>query len=242
MKHYGNVPNTQILSLPIDGNGSDIPNGALIGPGVTAGTNMGVFALAAASGLDAVGIKHGLHDFSEVGDSTPESAADFVKGSIIALLPGHWVEIEYDLTSVITATGASTTSTTATSLEDNIDGSWLYYVSGDAIGQLAYVTASASADATHEAITTAPAAGDTFIKIMGLGKKLLTMNSARTKMASTAAVGTWTATVIKNQIRYTGSKGWEDLEPGTHHNLQGLNGKNVEFRAIVSPHNLYLGQ
>lgn len=232
---------SRMVKVPLDGNGSDIVDGALIAPGTTAGTDMGVFHLAGADGTDAVGVLEGLHDFSVVGDATPEDGLVHPLGYVNLLLPGCVLACEYDTDGVVTCdSSVDTTSVTATSLEDNIDSSWVYFVSGTGIGQLAYVDASASGDATIKAaLATAHAENDTFIKVLRLGHALLVMNSARTKLTSTAAVGTWTARVLRNQIRYNGSNGWEDLSPITHHGLVGLNGKAVKFRAIVVPCNTF---
>ena len=232
---------SRMVKVPLDGNGSDIVDGALIAPGTTAGQDMGVFHLAGAAGVDAIGVLEGLHDFSEVADSTPEDGLVHVMGYVNLLLPGCVLECEYDTAGTVACDASvDTTSVTATSLEDNIDSSWIYFVGGDGIGQLAYVTASASGDATIKAaLATAHAEADTFIKVLRLGHALLVMNAARTKLTSTAAVGTWTARVLRNQIRYNGSSGWEDLSPVKHHGLVGLDGKAVKFRAIVVPCNTF---
>jgi hypothetical protein len=238
MEVLNNIPSSKIKYLPIDGGGSDIQNGALVGPGLTAEQDMSVWILAAADGADAIGIITELHDFSVTGDSTPESAAAYVNRRVVPILPGQEVGVEYDISDTVAATGASTTSVTATSLEDNLDGGWLYFPTGDAIGQLAYIIASAAGTATVDTLTTAVASGDTFIKIMRPGKTLIKMNAARTKLGSDAAAGTWTARVIKNQIKYDNSAVWEDLDPAKYSNKQ-LNGLNPVFRAIVVPVNTY---
>lgn len=226
---------SRLIKLPIDGGGADINDGALIGPGTTAGTNLGVFVKAAASGADAIGVLEGLHDFSVVGDSAPEDVVSHVLQFVNLALPGSIIAAEYDDTDSITADGGSSgTTLTITSLEDNIDSSWIYVVSGNAAGQLHYVDASAAGSCTLGSTpATAIGTSDEVIKILRPGHGLLKMNTAGDKLGSDAAAGTFVARVIKSQVRYAGSAGWEDLNPTKHDGLTGLNGKQPKFRSLI---------
>jgi hypothetical protein len=239
MNIHGDKSKVMIMDLPIDGAGSNIVRGALVTPGVTAATDMGVFIVSGAAGADVIGYIDELHDFSADGDSTPEVATkSYVQHKVAFFLSTPILEAEYDLTDVITATGGSTTSVTATSLEDDIDGGWIYFVSGTAIGQLAYITAAASGTATLATITTAPVASDTFIKLVNPSKQAVKLTTTRDKIGSDAAAGSWTVAIIKHQFTHDGISGrWIDLDPLKHHNLQGLNNRNVKFRTLLVPSN-----
>lgn len=104
-------------------------------------------------------------------------------------------------------TGAwSTTTLTVTSLEDNIDGGWVYVADASANalarGQLRYLSASASGSATTDsAPTVATATSDTFIKILPIAHRLTEMNAAGTGLMTVAIAGTGVAlTIVENYI------------------------------------------
>lgn len=239
MKIYGDNPNIMLMPLPVDGAGVDVEKGALMTFGVTAATDMGVYIVSGAAGADVVGLLGNLHDFSDTGDSTPEVATKSYVTHEIELFCGVPIlAVEYDLTDVIDATGGSANTITATSLEDNIDGGWIYIVSGTGIGQLAHINSAASGTATLATIDTAPVSADTFIKILAPNIQAVKLNTARTKIGSDAAAGSWTVHILKNQFTHRGVTGrWIDLDPLLHHNLQGLDSRDVKFRSLVIPRN-----
>ena len=225
--------------LPLDGNGSDIPDGVLLTPGVTAGTDLGVFIISGAAGDDVIAVKEGIHDFSEVGDSAPEDVVTHVLGRVNFLYPGTILAAEYDQSDTETADGGSSgTTLTVTSLEDNIDSSWIYVVSGDAIGQLHYVDSSASGSCTFGSTpTTDLGTADTFIKILRRGHALIKLNTARAQIGTDAAAGSGQFRVLVNQYQAKGTNGWEDLDPTKHDGLTGLNTRFPRFRSLMVPEN-----
>jgi hypothetical protein len=233
-----------LFNAPIDGGGSDIKKGALVASGITAEQDLGVLILSGADGANAFGVLNELHDFSEVGDSTPEAVANYVKGFTQPLMPGDLLEVSYDFTDTLVSTGGSTTAVTITSLEDNLDGGWLFCISGDAIGQLAYILAGDTSGVTT-VLTTAPANGDTWIKLPPALKaqNLVKLTTDRTRIGTDAAAGSWKVFIRKHEYQVDGNH-WIDLDPGLHSNLQlwKLNSSGVKvlkdgvrFRSILSP-------
>lgn len=238
-------PSRGLVKVPIDGVGSDIQSGAVLTPGTvttdSTAKTLGTFGLAAADGADALGCLVALHDFSVVGDSDTDSGAAHVLAEVDPFYPGCLVAAEYDLTDTMAVASYSAPTITITSLEDNIDGSWIYVVSGTGIGQLIFLNDSASGSAG--AVTSPTTALDntsTCIKILRIGHGLLKMNATATKLGTDAAAGSWTARVLRNQFKYDGQEGWIDLDPSAHHNMQ-LNGLNPVFRSIVCPVNTFMG-
>lgn len=239
---------SRLEKFPIDGGGSDIVDGALVMIGATPGTNQGALIKATGAAQNAVGILVGIHDFSVVGDTTPENTNAQVFGEVEIISPDCSIAAEYDQTDTITAaTGSSGTTLTTASLENNIDGGWIYVVSGDAAGQLHYITASASGSCTLGSTpSTAIGASDEYVKVypaffpttlLGSSELGLKLNTNADKLGSDAANATTSGLQAKiwyNEIRYAGSKGWERLEPNKHDGLTGLNSKQCKIRAVFS--------
>lgn len=234
-------PKTPLMSVSVDGNGTDIIDGALVMAGATAGTNTSAVILATGASADAVGVMQGLHDASVDTDTTPDDGLIDIRRDVSPFVPGCTVAIEYDQSdTAIQDGGGSSTTITGTNLEDDIDGGWIYMVSGTGIGQLFYIKSSTTSTATiKSAAGTTPASSDTFIKILPIFHAKFKLNSTSDKIGTDLAVPgsplVWV--LLKNQIRYTDTAGWIDLDPTVHHNLSGLNSKFVHFQGLYAPRN-----
>jgi hypothetical protein len=221
---------SRIIKVPLDGNGSDIVKGALLTMGVTAASNMGAFIISGAAAADAVGILLGLHDFSEVGDTTIEDGATRVLGEVEMLAPGDLVAAEYDTADTVALATGGASSGIITGSDDET-GCWHYTVSGTGIGNLAYIKSYSGDTATYKsALATANADADTVIRIVAPGRTLVKLNTNRDKLGTDAADGTARFLVLRNEISYNGQD-WEELDFTKHHGLN-LNGKNAKFRAV----------
>lgn len=235
-----------LIKVPIDGAGSDIQAGAMVKQGATAsgdtGDNYGCAVLSDETGADALGALVALHDYSEVGDSETFSGGDHVMAQVDPFYPGCQVAVEYDLTDTMAiASMESTTAVRVASIESGLSGGWLYVYSGTGAGQLLFVKYSDDTDMNlKSAPTTALVAADsTLVKIPPLFHPVHNLIANMTKFGTDAAAGTWTARILRNQIKYDGQEGWIDLDPGLHHNLQ-LNGLHPVFRSIVVPVNTFV--
>ncbi len=185
----GNTP--VIVEVPILASGSTIADGALIMLGATADTDLGLAIIGASAGTDALGILQGTCTVAETA-AVAGTAWNYKK---IELLDRYAVvEVEYDQTDTMAVASTSTTTVTVTSLEDNIDGSWLY---STVTKTLFFLTASASGSATTKTASGWTSA-DTLIKILRFGHPLAKLNTAGTKIGTDAAAGSWTVTILEN--------------------------------------------
>lgn len=228
---------SRVMELPIDGAGSDIKEGAVIMPGVTDETDRSVFIKASSGAADAVGLLATLHDYSVVGDSTPEDGLVLVKHPIIPFLPGCEVAAEFADSASDDVDVASATSTviTITSMEDDIEGGWLYVRAGTGVGQLEYITAAATTGATIKSASTTTLDNTSKLILMRpVGWQLVSLNSDADKLTTANTAGALPWRVIGLQFKHDGLEEWTDLDYRVHHNLQ-LDGLHAKFRAILVP-------
>jgi hypothetical protein len=235
-----------IDKVPVSGAGSDIVAGALMMPGATGETSNGIAVISQASASTALGVL--LAKFATAaqsnpllsgGDSTPADGLIYNYGEIEMALPGSRLAAEYSQAAgdLITVTSAAGATITITSLEDNLDGQWLYAVSGAGAGWLGYVkTGNAGSCVLKSAPTTAWDNTTKVIKLLGLGKTLFKMTSDCSKLASGAAAGTARFNGLYLEVKCSASKGWERLDPTKHDGWQsgGLNSMNVQFRSVFT--------
>jgi hypothetical protein len=226
-----------IYNLPIFGAAADILQGAFVMRGATPGTNNGELIKASGSSAtpDIMGRLLAMLDYSVDGETLIAGTA-FVTKPVQLAHPFGIHRVEYDLTSLIDATQAvSTTTITLTSLEDNIDAAFLYVVSGVGAGQTNYLTASASGSATLKAaFGTSLDTTSKLIKIIPRFNQLISLNSDGTKLASQAAAGAINAIVIDTYIQRNGGAAVQ-MNPVTHAALTGLNNlRSIKFYADIA--------
>jgi hypothetical protein len=139
---------------------------------------------------------------------------------------------EYDQTDAITAASSSTTTLTVTSLEDDIDGAWIYIVTGSPAanrGSLRFLTASASGSCTMNSALPATDTGSTLIKILPVNHRLVDPNAESTGITSAAAAASNAeCTILENWIR-SDSHPFERLRRTKHQGLNDLS--NAKFFA-----------
>lgn len=222
--------NSEIVrDYPVFGDAIDIAEGAVVMRGATAGTNQ-PFAIVGAGALtDVIGVLKELHDFSVSGDSATDGTQYDLRKIIIN--PFAVYRIEYDLTDTAAVASTSGTTVTITSLENDIDGGYLYATGGTGVGRLAFIATSASGSCTTKE-TTAWDSSTTVIKILPLWHQVLKINTAATMIGTDAAAGSGAVTVLQNYIE-ADSIGLVPLNPVTHSGLTGLNSSNVKFYADI---------
>lgn len=205
----GKVPS--IIKVPVIGT---VVDGALLTPGVTGETDLGFAILAAAAGTDAIGFIRGANTS---GDSLQAGTA-YALREVELIDEYKIIEMEYDQTDTMAVTSNSGTTLTITSLEDDIDGSWIYNTT---LKELSYLTASASGSATQKTAM-GWAANDTCIKILRLFHPLVKYVTNRTKLGTDAAAGTGTVCILENYFEDV-NIGKVQLDPTKHDNLTLVN-------------------
>lgn len=199
-----------MIEVPIY-NTAILADGALIMPGVTADTDLGLAILATGAGADAIGILKG---------SLAIAASANVGGTVwnytkVELVDDICItEIEYDQTDTMAVASTSGTTVTVTSLEDNIDGSWLY---STVTKSLFFLSASASGSATTKTASGWTSA-DTLIKILRPFHQVAKLNSAGTKIGTDAGAGSWTVVVLENWFEDV-DRGPVRLDPTKHNGI-----------------------
>lgn len=240
---------SRVMLVEVDGAGSAIQEGAVLMPGVTntdsGAKNISVAILATSAGADAIGLLAEAKDAGAAGDPDPDAGTVFEAAQypVIPFLPGCEVgaQLVNDASNDIDVASATSTVITVTSLEDDIDGSWIYVRAGTGVGQLFYASASASGTITVKSAATTTL--DSSSKLIVLRRKfhqLVELDSTATGIKTTAAAGNLPWRVLRNEMQRSGDEGWLQLDPTKHHNLQSLDTNGVKFRQILSPANTLL--
>lgn len=199
------------IEVPVYATGSTIADGALIMLGATADTDLGLAIIGASAGTDSLGILKGT---CTVAESAAVAGTAWNYKTVELNDVYEIMEVEYDQADTMAVASTSTTTVTVTSLEDNIDGSWLY---STVTKTLFFVTASASGSCTTKTASGWTSA-DTLIKILRFGHPLAKLNTAATKIGTDAAAGSWTVTILENWFEDV-DRGPVRLDPTKHNGI-----------------------
>lgn len=214
--HYSLVPEDEpiIRDMAIY-DGTLLNNGELLMKGTTdpdSNADQGIslitaFGTTTAEAVDAVGILQDVR-YQSGGIAPTAVYATATNGPYygkVIINPFAIYLAEYDQSDAITITSTSTTTLTVGSLEDDIDGSFVYFVGTHTgvTGSLRAITASASGSCTMDsALTTTGVSTDTIIRThmpLSLYNKL---NDEATGLSTTAAIGTTvTLRTVENYIQ-----------------------------------------
>jgi hypothetical protein len=219
------------MKWPVRHGGTTRNIGTLLMPGVTYGTNTGMLIASDATGLGAAGfLKTQL--LSSVND-TSNTGLYYNLRDVELCHPFYVVDCEYDQSDTMAiASMQSTSIVRVTSIENDIDGGWLYCVSGTGKGELHYITTDDATDLTLKSVSTYVAA-DTLIKMPPLFNRLVKLNSTFDKIGTDAAAGSWTVRIVGNKM-LTSPGTWEYLDPTVDDALTGLDKLNVRFVAELA--------
>jgi hypothetical protein len=208
-----------IIKVPITASAS-IAQGAILMPGVTADTDIGTAILGTSAIADAIGTLRGAYTYSATNTSNP-GGTQYVFVEVELLDQYAPVEVEYDLTDTLAVASTSGTTVTITSLTADIDGTWLYAVSGTGAGEIAWCVSTAAGSAVTKTATGWDST-TTCIKIVPVFSQLVKINTAGTKIGSDAAAGSWTVCVLENWVEAAGLPK-QQLDPTKHDNLTLVN-------------------
>lgn len=218
---------TATIQVPFTGLGAVIADGALVMAGVTAETDLGLAIPVPAgnAGVDTIGILKGASVVAN--DSVPAGTTYNFK-EVELIDSTELLEFEYGMASgdVLAVTSTSTTTVTITSLEDNIDNSWLYAVSGTGAGLLAFVVTSASGSCVTKTATGWDSTTKV-IKILRFGHKVVALNAA-SQIDSNAAAGTFTCFIFENYIDAPAAGISKQLLDPTKHD-------NINLGTLIKP-------
>lgn len=219
-----------VRKYPVFGNASNINVGAAVMRGATPGTNQPFAILATGALADVIGVIEVTHTSASAADDSNVGGTLYTTRSMV-INPFAVFRIEYDLTDTMAVASTSGTTVTITSIEDNIDGGYVYAVSGTGAGRLAFITAADGSTVTTKE-TTGWDSTTTLIKILPLWHQLVKLNSTADKIGTDAAAGSGLVTVLGSYIE-SDSIPHQPLDPTKHSGLTGLNSLNVKFSADI---------
>lgn len=211
-----------LIKVPFTGKGTAQPLNTLAILGATADTDLGLAIPATGPFVNAIGWTRGAQAVAN--DSVVAGTTwTFMEVELVDYDKLNEAEYDQSTSSQISVASTSTTTVTITSLEDNIDTSWLYAVAGTGAGKLAFLTASASGSCTTKS-TTGWDSTTKVIKIHRFGALLLDMltSTKAPLIKSAAAAPTGTVVVLETYFR-DDSHGEQQLNPLLHDNLTLIN-------------------
>lgn len=241
---------SRIMTFPVSGAGANIAIGALMMPGVTGDTNIGVaIPVTSSSNAQALGVlveKH-YNNTANLGiDATYATPINWwapytsqpAVNKVQLIDNCTLIKVEFDLTATgVTVASATNTVVTITSLDAGYEDGFLYVRAGTGIGQLIFIKDGASGTATSSAVTTTLDSTSRCHIILPYFYDTpvwkVSSATAETKLDSTAAVGTGRAIVLSRNMVRNGLD--ENLDNLAHHNLQSLNSLNqLAFYHLMS--------
>lgn len=239
MRFYKNLVNSgegpYIVQYPAYGGGANIEEGAVVVKGATPGTNQGFVILPAnlASNLaNVVGVIGAQNANTSAGVDNIQAGTVYSTKPVMinpdAIYLAEYSQAAGDLLTVVSTSG---TTVTIASLEDDIDGGWLYAVAGTGIGQLQYITTAAAGSCTTK---TATGWDNTtrVIKILPRFHENAILSDAGRKLGTQAAVGGTGYVVLENMIE-ADSVPAAILNPLAHSGLTGLHLLNVKLASQI---------
>ena len=200
---------------PVYSAASAIKKGSLLIPGVTADTDLGLLKLATAAGTGSVGFLDKAIAAADTDSSVLGTGWNLQDVELIH--PFYVTDVEYDQSTTMAVASNSSTTLTVTSLEDNIDTSWVYATTGTKAGYLSFLVSSAAGSAT-EKTAMGFSTDTTLIKILRLFHRVAYLNSTFDKIGTQAAAGSWTTRILGNKFKVNGR--WSHLDPRYHDNTQ----------------------
>lgn len=213
-----------IIRVPYTGKATAQVDGSMVILGATADTDLGLAIPATGPFVNAVGILKGaslVANDSVVGGTV----WSFKEVELTGYDKIHEWEYDQSTSSQVAVASTATTTVTITSLEDNIDCSWLYAVAGTGIGKLAFLTASAAGLATSKS-STGWDSTTKVIKIHRFGALLLDVltGTKGNLIKSAAAAPTGTVVVLETFFQADGYPK-QQLNPLFHDNITLTNAR-----------------
>jgi hypothetical protein len=204
---------------------------------ITAYTN------SSAEAVDAVGICLETPGDTDNVYATAAGGPNYAK-VIINPFAVYRAEYLQDAANDLAVTSNSTTTLTITSLEDDIDGGWVFFPL-NATGvknSLRLLTASASGSATMDSALSVTAVGtDTIIKILPVNHRTTDLDTTATGLITRAAIGSGVSLhVLENHVRADGIS-TQPLRRLSHAGLNNVTGSAFFADLVMLDHMLNMG-
>lgn len=200
-----------VRDIPVYGNGAAIVDGALVMRGATPGTNQGFAILAASGWAGAIGVIQETHALVSAGADSKQDGTAYTFRKVV-INPWAVYRAQYD-TGAIAVASTSSTTVTITSLEDDIDGGWLF--GND--GQLQYITTASAGSCTTKSATGWTSA-NTVQKVLPMFHLFGTLDTTAVKLNHAAAVGSGLLANLDNWVEARGIPR-QRLDPTKHSGL-----------------------
>lgn len=193
-----------------------IVEGAVIMKGATPGTNQGFGIIGAPAYPGVLGVTCQADSNTSAGGDSKQDGTAYTRYKLV-VNPDcvYQCELTDPTTTNIAVASTSTVTVTITSLEDDIDGGWLW--GND--GQVQWIATSAAGSCTTKTATSWTSANKVS-RLLPLYKILLDLNTAGTKLLPAAAIGTGKVIVVENYIQFPGGK-IDVLDPTKHSGITG---------------------
>lgn len=204
-----------IVKVPITATTS-LRKGAILMSGVTADTDLGTYILGTVAIADALGTLTAPYTYSATNTSNP-GGTQYVFVEVELFDQYQPVFCEYDQTDTLAIASTSGTTVTITSLTADIDGTWLYAVSGTGAGKLAWFVSTASGSGVTKTATGWDST-TVCIKVLSLGTQLAKITTTGEMIGSDAGAGSWTVHIFENWVEADGVP-LQQLDPTKHDNL-----------------------
>ncbi len=209
--HYSLSGAQQIFKkYPLYSAGTTIPSGSAVVKGATPGTNQGFGIVAPASCAGILGVTTIADSLGSQLDSKQDGTLYTRYKLIINPDAVFNTKIASPSVAAIAVASTSTTTVTITSLEDDIDGGWLY---GNDY-QLQWIATATSGSCTTKTATGWTSA-NTVTRVLPLFKILQDLDATANFLKPAAAIGTGKIITLENYITIGGFKR-EVLDPTKH--------------------------
>jgi len=217
-----------IMDVPVYDDGTALVAGALVMRGAHGGLTNSYYIEAyisanAGEALAALGVMQ-----ESVATGSVKAVTGYTYGKCIINDDVHYLAEYLQTTShVIDVTTASTSTTlTTTSLEDNMDGAWVYFT-----GNLRFLVDSGNGSSTMDSAVTIDTTSD-FIKILPVGHQLVSLSTCSTGLMSKAVAATSiNLMVVENYIGKSGLN--QTMRYATHKALSGLPKETTKFYSEI---------
>lgn len=213
MKYHYTLSGSQTLlkKFPLYSSTTAIVTGAVIMKGATPGTNQGFGIIGAPAYPGVLGVTEVPDTNTSAGGDSKQDGTAYTRYKLCVNPDAVYLcELTDATTTAIAVASTSSTTVTITSLEDDIDGGWLY----GSDYQLQWIATSASGSCTTKTATGWTSATKV-TRLLPLFKILSDLNTAGTKLLPAAAIGTGKVITFENYISRSNQKP-DPLDPTKH--------------------------